>query len=396
MLLLLAGAALAGCLSDPDDGGAPPTTGPPPPEPATYPLPDPVTEMEFLKTADTEPVDGLWVEDGVAYLSGPPGLRIYDVSDPGNASLLAGPVAETGSRDVDLLHHPDGRLFAVLARAGAGIGLVDVTDPTRPEVVANVATSSHNIAVVPNSAIVYNSRSISAHVPQPGATGEVDIVDFADPSSPATTVFRFPAVAMTVGGVPRLVTATTCHDITFDPDRQRAACAGVSDTMVWDVSDPLAPQILQVVDWPGNQVHHGAWIVQNGTLLIIGDEFAGAAAGPVCSSVDDPYAALWFFDISDLMTPLPLGYYQVEYDSAQAQNTALCTTHFGTPVEDRPLFVIGWYTAGTVLVDYSDPTSPTQVAHYRADGTNTWEARYWNGHVFTGDTGRGLEILRLR
>lgn len=399
LLAALLVASLAGCLSDDSPDGPDGGTGSPggsARDVVPYDLPESITGMEHLGVGNDVGTSGLWVEDGLAYLSGGAGLRIVDVADPANPILLAADVEDSSSRDVDLLHHPNGRLYAVLARGGAGVGLVDVTDPEDPQKVANVDASAHNIAVVPNSTLVYNSRSISTHVPEPGTTGQIDIIDFADPQNPTTTVWAFPAVAMTVGGVPKPVAATTCHDITFDAERDRAFCPGITETHVWDVSDPANPTIAQVVAWPGNQIHHGAWGVSDGSILIIGDEFAGAAAGPVCSTVDNPYAALWFFDISDLMTPLPLGYFQVEYDSAMNQNTALCTTHFGTPIEDRDLFVMGWYTAGTVLIDYSDPLMPTQVAHFRPDGdVNTWEARYWNGHVFTGDTARGMDVLRL-
>lgn len=392
-LLLLAG--LAGCVDDsdgPNNGTA--TTAAP--GSGAHGLPETVAGMEFVTNADANSTQGIWVEDGIAYLSGGPGLRILDVSTPSEPRLLAEAVeTTTGSRDVDLLHHPDGRTYAVLAKDGGGIAVIDVTDPDDPRPVSQVDIFAHNIAVVPGSTLVYSSRSTSVHVPDPGTTGQVDIVDLAEPAEPAVSVFQFPAAAM-AQGAPKPVTATTCHDITFEPEKDWALCAGISETHVWDITDPAAPEIIQVVTWPGNQIHHAAWSARGGELLIIGDEFGGAIAGPACSEAPNPYAALWFVDISDLATPVPLGYYQVSYDSAAEDNTALCTTHFGTLVEDRDLFVIGWYTAGTALVDFSDPSAPVEVAHYRPDGAvNTWEARYHDGHVYTGDTQRGMDVLRL-
>lgn len=401
LVSLLAVAALAGCLDNGDvdsDTSSNTSSGPAGAFPH-FQLPDTISDLEPVAQVDQGGAAGLWVADGLAYLSGGVGLRIVDVTDPANPVVLASEVeGTTGSRDVDLLYQ-DGRTYAIMAHSAAGISVTDVTDPANPEPVTTVTNigSAHNLAVVPGTSVVYNSRSISTHVPQPGATGEIDIIDFTDMSNPQVSVFHFPAVAMTVGGVPRAVAATTCHDVTFEIQLNRAYCAGVTDSMIWDVTDPLNIEILQVIDWPGNNIHHGLWGVQNGSILIIGDEFAGAAGGPICTPLEvQPYAALWFFDISNLATPIPLGSYQVPYDGLLAGDSALCTTHFGTPIEDSDYFVIGWYTAGTTIVDYSNPAAPTTAAQWHpGSNTNTWESRYWNGHIFTGDTVRGMDVLAI-
>lgn len=389
---------LTGCLEGSDPGSAP-VPGTPLSDWTPDMLPDPVTDMVPIGDLGTDGVAGAWIHEDKAYLSGGTGLRIFDVTDPTEPVLLAAEVeGTTGSRDVDIMVHPDGRTYAVLAHGGGGITFTDVTDPMAPVLVATVTDigSAHNIAVVPNSTLVYNSRSISQHTPSPGTTGQIDIVDFADPQAPSAAVFAFPAVTLDAAGAPKPVAATTCHDITFTPENQRAYCAGVTETHVWDISDPATPRIIQVIDSPLNNIHHGAWGAREGDILIIGDEFAGAVGGPICSDpVDQPYAGLWFWDISDLATPVPLGYYQISYNSVTEQNTALCTTHFGTLVEDRDLFVLGWYTAGVALIDFSDPTNPVEIAHWRGEGTNVWDARYYKGHVFTGDTARGVDVLEL-
>lgn len=401
---LLCLALLAGCFSngndDDSDGPAAPS------EPWTKEAtqgPDVIMGMEWVAQANNNSTTGIWVADGLAYLSGRDGLRIIDVSDPALPVLLAEQVENTEStRDVQAFIHPNGRHYAALAAGGSRIVLIDVEDPTHPEFVSEVALPGyHTLMVIPGTAVIYNSRSISTHTPGAGETGQIDIVDFTDPSNPVTHLYVFPAVAMTLGGVPRPVLSTTCHEMTANAELQRAYCAGVTDTMVWDVKDPLDPVILQVIDYPLINIHHSVYDARNGSLLIIGDEFAGAAAGPMCSdNVPYPTSAVWFFDISDLATPLPLGYFQIDYDaiaaSAEAGRPVYCSTHLGDVLHGRDLLTLGWYTAGTILIDFSDPSAAFAVDHYRADGaTSTWEARFWNGHVFTGDTQRGMDILRL-
>lgn len=406
LFIVLAAASLAGCVApdsdQPDDEG----TGDGLRELKEYPLPDSVGGLLPVANLDGNATQGVWVMEGLAYLSGASGLRIYDIADPEDPLLLASEVEGTqNTRDVEAFAHPeDGRVYAVLGDNSAVMTFVDVTDPRDPVVVAKVdgVVSTHNIGVMPGTAIVYNSRSISAHAPAPGSTGKMDIVDFTDPSDPQVHVFDFPALAMTIGGVPKVVTSTACHDVTFNQELARAYCAGVTQTLILDVSDPLAPEILQVVDWPGTNIHHGAWDARDGDILILGDEFVGVLAPtPMChDTAEYPTSALWFFDISDLSTPTPLGYFQIEWDalgaSADAGEPIYCSTHFGSVVEDRDLFAVGWYTAGTALVDFSDPTSPVMVDHFRPDGpVNTWDAHYYNGHLFTGDTARGMDVLRL-
>ncbi len=357
-------------------------------------LPDPVSAMNFVVNGDENAAKGIWINDDIAYLSGDAGLRIVDVSDPAQPVTLAANVPGTASRDVDFMLHPNGRAYAVLS--SGGISLVDVTEPAAATVVSALGASSHNIAVVPYTTVVYNSRSISSHgVGSDGSSGQIDIIDFADPENPVTTVFAFPAVITDPLGVPKKVAATTCHDITFAPERNLAFCAGISETSIWSIEDALQPRIVQVIDWPLVQIHHAAWSARGGDIMILGDEFGGAVAG-ACTVPQNPYAALWFFDISDLGTPLPLGWFALDYNSVAEGDRSLCTTHFGTVVEDRDLMVMSWYSGGVTLIDFTDPLLPVQVDHYRPEGQmRVWDARYYKGHVYTGDTRRGMDILRI-
>jgi hypothetical protein len=72
-----------------------------------------------------------------------------------------------------------------------------------------------------------------------------------------------------------------------------------------------------------------------------------------------------------------------------------CTAHFGTVVPGEDKIAIAWYTAGVLLIDFSDVENPVILDQFQADGINTWNARVWNGYVFTGDLGRGMDVLKL-
>ncbi|HUR25427.1 MAG TPA: hypothetical protein VM327_05370 [Candidatus Thermoplasmatota archaeon] len=390
---------LAGCFGSPDDDAAGPA-GPSMP-PAT--IPEGFTGLEPVDSPKLNGSEGSFIDGTRLYLSGGDGLRILDITDPAHALVLASDIPGTqGSSDVDVMHHPNGHTYAVLNVGGDGhVALLDVTDPAAAEVVSETQLCAHAIGVVPNSTVVYVSWSL-CHLILAGTQpidGDIEILDFADPAHPVSSLFVFPPFVL-MGLTPHPITATSCHEISFNAVLQRAYCAGITDTQVWDVSDPLAPVVVSVIDDPRVNIHHGAWDARNGTLLILGDEMAGVLAPtPMCSDdVEYPTSALWFYDISDLAMPRALGFYQIPYDSLAASQEAgrpqYCSTHMGEVIDDNR-FVIGWYTAGTALVDFTEASDPTTLATWRAQDSNVWEARYARGHIFLADTHRGLDILQF-
>ncbi len=401
MRLLLLGAflltTLAGCLSG--DGSPEEPTAPS--EPAA--IPDRFAGLNPVASPKLNGSEGSFIDGTRLYLSGGDGLRILDITDPANAVVLATDIDGTqGSSDVDVMHHPNGRTYAVLNVQGDGhVALLDVTDPAATAVVSETQLCAHAIGVVPTSAVVYVSWSLCHAIPpgQQMMDGDVEILDFSDPRHPTSRLFVFPP-AILMGTTPRPLTATSCHEISFNGPLQRAYCAGITETQIWDVKDPLNPVVVSVIDDPRVNIHHGAWDARNGTLLVLGDEMAGVLAPtPMCSDdVEYPTSALWFYDISDLDNPTALGFYQIPHDAVQSSveggGVQYCSTHMGEVIDDNR-FVIGWYTAGTAVVDFTDPAAATTLATWRASDSNVWEARYARGHVFLADTRRGLDILEF-
>ncbi|MBW3581790.1 MAG: hypothetical protein KY455_01710 [Euryarchaeota archaeon] len=410
LVALLLAVVFAGCV-----GIEPPEVGlveDPDGSVLSYLFPETVTGMEHVRqmeftlgdgTAFDMVGNGLFVHEGLAYVSGS-NLVILDLRDDPSAPEVLAIVEDTPSRDVDIMVHPDGRIYAMLSGA-PGIVVVDVTEPSAPEVVHRLPIGYHNLVVVPDTTIVYNSRSVytgegvkppeqSPRRPEVGADvltkgGLVDVIDFANVTAPVVEEFRLRGPTML--GTPKVGTAPACHDITVYPEAGRAYCAGVTETQVWDITTPAEPKILQIVHNPGTNIHHAAWPAKDHTLLVIGDELGGAAVAPGCVVADQAYGGLWFVDISDLSDPKPVGWYAPR---EQTRQNISCTSHFGGFVEDTQIMVMGWYTAGTVLIDITDPTDVKEIAQF-ADATDTWESRYYAGHVYTGDMARGVDVLTL-
>ncbi len=349
-------------------------------------LPGSITGLSHVThVADVPRGSGLWAEGDHVYVAGlDDGFFVVDASTPENPQVV-GEVDGLFGRDVDMLHYADGRKVAVVAAEWDGIHLVNVTDPTDPTHLSTEYVGSHNAAVLPGTHLIYNSRSISV-----GAQG-VDIIDASDPANPQPVRFADDVL--------------TCHDITFhvSDDEARGYCAGVAATQVWDLDDPLNPQVKATIANPAINIHHWAKPAWNGDLLIIGDEHTGALtygcgayaeAGGVSAS--DTVGALWFYDLTVEEVPVPLGYVSAPTPEDDADPLPPlfrpCTSHFGDLVGDRDMLVVGWYMAGTALVDFSNPVNPRIVD--RVDrGGSVWDAQVLNGYVYTGDRFTGMDVL---
>ena len=400
-------------------------------------IPDVLSGVEHVAQALTpegEPFvgAGLWVHGNYAYVPGytTGGLRVIDVSTP-SAPVVVGELVDDAlgtPRDTDLLIYED-RLVVALATNYAGIVLVEVTDPTAPTIVGKFSWSRvHNLAVVPGTHLIYVSTG-RTHI-QPA------IVDASVPESP-----EFVGTFSQRG----------CHDVTFwssgNGTKERAYCAGPDRTLIFDIADPRVPVQVSIIsnpcmdhDLPGSPpwephledgicggFHHSAYVNEDASVLIIGDEFKGATA-PGCfghaetpaGTASSPVGALWFYDITNERNPVRLGWFSppmpVE-DTVEALDVtnppgpytqepednlntpysmlgrASCTSHFGEIVPGHEAIVVGWYVAGVLLVDFSDPANPVLVAQFQDGEMDTWDAKVHNGYIFTGDQARGLDVL---
>ncbi|MES2155225.1 MAG: hypothetical protein V4510_08835 [bacterium] len=341
---------------------------------------------------------------------------IADVHDPMHPVLVFNSTGREGkteyARKADLMPHPDGTRTLILAtgRNHFGMQFWNVTDPRQPVWLSNVeleGVNNHNLAVVPGTEYVFNA-------PSSGMGNGNELIDARDPCHPVV-VGKFGIYG--------------CHGITFHgtlgQPKFRAYCAGVQATEIWSLDgfDPAKPNfgitVLATVDKTANPLigtrglHHYAGSNAAGTVLIIGDEYSGGGQPGACFAYEPttglatPLGALWFYDVANEASPVLKGWIspptmrpqdepvpQVPTEPDETPGAG-CTAHFGTLVPGEEKFVIAWYNAGVLLIDFTEPSHPAILSQYRAPGINTWNARVWNGYVFTGDIGRGMDVLKL-
>lgn len=301
-------------------------------------------------------------------------------------------------RGAAVIAYPTGRLITVFS-TNSQLEFWDITDPTAPFFAdaVNPAGGSHKVGVVPGTPIVYNANT----------DGEGSVIGIYDATDPENVV-----LSKNFDG------NYGCHHVYFwiSQVKQRAICAGIQVTQVLDIADPRDPSVI--VNVP---VHHGipgtpstgisparfshfSILSRDGSTLIVGDETGGGSA-PGCDvhaqiagvSLSGPLGDVYFYDITDETAPLLKGWFNPgTHYLVNTQIPGSCTAHHGriVPDPDRDLLVMAYYSAGVVLIDFTDPTFPQLVDQW-ATGATTWEAGYANGWIITGDLSRGLDTLRL-
>jgi hypothetical protein len=281
--------------------------------------------------------------------------------------------------------------------AGRGLSLFDVSDPANPvklsevhglspELPGNNPGGTHTLTVHPEKPVIYASPGGIAN-----GDGYQEIIDVSDPASP-------------VRMEPFLPNPAGCHDlhVLIRDDGDFGICVGLTQTQIWDLADPFRPEILSVIVNPLIQFHHTGIPTPDGKYLVIGDETLAAQ-----ECLGGPTGAMFSYDISNPLTPLPMGYFAIDRNAGDdplsvQDRTNWCTAHLFNFVGDSYTMVAAWYTGGMNVIDWSDMRAPREVAHYAMDGgdrTNTvnyWSA-YWHDRlVYANDRGRGsFDVLAV-
>ncbi len=401
-------------------------------------LPQALSGMEHLtETPGVESGAGIALFGRLAVVPGYGApTSIVDVSDPTNPVVLSQIESQLANhRGAAFIAYPTGRLVTVIATSG-GLDVWDITDPTAPVGLAPVEVPSHKVGVVPGTPIVYNAGSaggadngIAGPEAQTGAgVGVTEMFDFSDPEN--------------IVRLPDFQNGYSCHHIYFwnnvTEGKYRSLCAGIEYTQIIDTTDPLNPSVIVSVpfghgmaDLPSGSVFlaafsHYAGLSTDGKVLLVGDE-SGGGLGPIgcvarvdtpAGAVSVPNGAVWFYDVSDETNPRYLGHVsasQIErmlsidpngVDPTDPEGTifnqASCTAHHGrlVPVPGRDVLAMSFYGAGVILIDFTEVRNelgglPTVVDQWAGPGANVWETWYYNGYLFTGDLGRGMDTLRL-
>lgn len=281
-------------------------------------------------------------------------------------------------------------------QAWEGIRIVSVSNPTKPEQIAAVDTDcgSHTHTLLPDTdhrdadgrpdprVLIYVSsyplggQGVDCN---PASHRKVSVVEVPLRRPTEARVISTPDVSPAVG----------CHDITVFPEQGIAAAACISESQLWDITDPANPVIVSHIRNPKMEIHHSSAFSWDGQVLVLGDEMGGAAAAAGClAGGHAPTGSLWFYDVSDPANPVEQGWFTIPQDQPSMQ----CTAHnFNVvPTKDGSrVLVTAWYNGGTHVLDFDDPANVTQLAYAKPAHGSSWSSYWYNGLIYVNNFDEG-------
>ncbi len=365
------------------------------------------------------------------------GFMVWDMTDPANPRLTSSVLCPTDQGDPsiygDLLFisaesrrsRTDCGTEGVedLADQMLGVRIFDVSDPANPSLVKNVQTcrGSHTHTLVPDPndpGVLYiyvggSSRPRDAELYPECEGGTVD-------ENPNTAQFRVDIIrvpldnpeASEVIGYGRIFEGlqavgsrggpSGCHDLTAYPAFNLVAGACGSYGILLDASDPENPVRLDARSDQNFSLWHTAVFNNDASTVIFTDEWGGGTS-PRCRA-DDPYelGGNTILGISADGQFTQHAYFKMPAAQTDTEN---CVSHNGglIPVPGRDLMVQGWYQGGVNVFDFTDPDNPIEIAFHDRGPIDaeqlipggSWGAYWYNGYIYSSELNRGLDVLEL-
>lgn len=296
-----------------------------------------------------------------------------------------------------------------------GIRVVSIKRPAKPRQVAAVSTDcgSHTHTLVPDPK---NDRLLVYVLSYP-ISGQSPTCNYVSHQKISVVEIPLakPAKARVIG-TPSVAPAIGCHDVTVLTKAKLAAAACLTESQMWDISDPADPSVIAHIPNPAEMnLAHSTAFSWDGNTIVIGDELGGALATPGCIGQDHAsLGALWFYDVGDPAGPVQRGRLVIP----QQEPSLLCTAHNFNVIPlkgKRDVLVSGWYNGGTTVIDFTDPSDPKQLAYYiPKDGgqAGSWSSYWYNGFIYSNNydehvyssvhsamplhISRGIDVYRLK
>ncbi len=352
----------------------------------------------------------------------PGGFRVFDISTPSNPTFISQFVCNGSQSDVsiwgDLVFvSVDGPRSSPACDAPAasatesatgtaweGIRIVDISNPANPRQIDTVRTDcgSHTHTLVPQNGpkvsrvyLYVLSYPLTPVMPNCNVVThrKISVVEVPLQKPGAARVVSTPDVSPAIG----------CHDVTVFPAKNLAGAACITESQLWDISNPANPRVISHIVNPAINIHHSTTFSWDGNTLAIGDELGGAAVAPGCPTDAGhlPLGAIWFYNVSNRALPTPVGFYEIE----NQELSILCTAHnFNTvpTTNGTDILTTAWYDGGTAVVDFTNPAAPVQLGRYTPKtppgAGSPWSSYWYNRYIYANNyqSPRGLDVFSIQ
>ena len=357
-------------------------------------------------------------QDGKAFVGNYNGFVVYDVSNPAEPTMVAQVSCPGSQNDISVY----GKLLflstdssrsddscasttqsAAIKESWEGIKIFDISDVANPRYIKSVETDcgSHTHTVVPGGKSVY--LYVSSYSPRaefPDCQPPHDSISIVDVPIAAPTTAKVVATPNLFpdGGY---TNTTGCHDITAYPAKKIAAGACMGDGIIMDISDPVAPKVVErVTDTANFAFWHSATFNAKGTKVVFTDELGGGGAATCNARIGPTRGANGIYDLSADHQLTFRSYYKIPRHQFDTEN---CVAHNGSliPVQGRDVMVQSWYMGGTSFWDFTDSDNPREIGYFErgpmpnGGGGGTWSSYFYRGNVYSSDLGQGFDVLDI-
>ncbi|MDG4797289.1 hypothetical protein [Micromonospora sp. WMMD1082] len=366
-----------------------------------------------------------------AFVGNYDGFVIYDVSRPSKPKIVSQVLCPGAQNDVsiygDLLFlstdasRSDDSCSSVsqpatIKESWEGIKIFDVKNKTSPRYIKSVETAcgSHTHTLVPAK----DKKSVYLYV---SSYSPNDTFPDCQPPHDSISIVKVPLKKPTDAAVvatPNLfpdggyegrtgASATTgCHDITAYPEKDLAAGACMGDGVLLDISKREAPRVLHTVrDTTNFAFWHSATFNNRGTKVVFTDELGGGGGATCNEAVGPERGANAIYDITGKGNSRKLefrSYYKIPRTNGDTEN---CVAHNGSliPVLGKDIMVQAWYQGGISVWDFTNSRKPKEIGFWERGPLSdsqlivggSWSAYYYNGHIYSSDIQKGLDVLEL-